>query len=1179
MPADQPSEDRQLHEVIASYLQAVDSGESPDRQELLRTHADIAEALKAFFADHDCMRRAAAPIQADDTATLPPNTAPTVVAPLDTVRHFGDYELLEEIARGGMGIVYKARQVSLNRIVALKMILAGQFASAADVQRFRTEAEAAANLDHPNIVPIYEVGEHEGQHYFSMKLIEGGSLSSFDRKTLATASDQRRAAKLLAVVARAVHHAHQRGVIHRDLKPANILLDEKGEPHVTDFGLARRVKTEGGATATGSIVGTPAYMAPEQARAEKGLTTSVDVYSLDAILFELLTHRPPFEGPTPLDTVLQVLEKEPQRPRTLNPKTDRDLETISLKCLEKEPTRRYGSAEALAADLECWLAGKPISARPVGKPGQLWRWCRRNPALATVGGIAAVTLLAFIGLAVAFAAQQADSVVKLRTEKDQTDKALREAKILSATLALDRGVRFDDPGRGMLWLARALQIAPEDADELRYTIRTNLTAWRRWTHALRGFQDYPEANLIAFSPDGRLALVAGKGGAQFHDPATGKPLAVALKLKEGTVFIFLTFSPNGKTVATMDSEEANRLWETATGQPVGQAVAQVERNERHAGQPVERYVMAAGPDGRTVLMKHFDHAVFDRAEVWDMVKGQPQGRALLHRHIHTAAFSPDGKRIVTGSVDIQNKTGSAHLWDVETGDPLGEQMAQGDAILATSFSPDGKTLITVGGQDVRLWDVPTGKQKGPPLSGNSQAVAFSPDGKIVVKGSDQSSLDKGGAQFWDATSGDPLFPILPRDGQVNAVAFGDNGRTVLIAQTDEGGWNWRTKVWELAPAMHAGKAITMGDRSPFWAMAYSPDGSLLVTADASDSALQLWDVANGRPVGEVLRMEQRILPIAGSLSFSSDNRTFLAFCDGWIERWDALTGQRLGGQQVAAAHTYAVVSSPDGKTLVTLEDEQARLWDVVTGQPIGKPMHTVSLNEIQWYSQAAVFSPDGRKVLISHRDTAQVWDAATGDPIGPLLKQSNAIRAFAFGLSGDVISVPPLNLRSKTEDAAFSPDRQTILTGSEDGIAQLWDVTTGKPLAFAFEHDLAVHYVAFTPDGRLAYALRADHIAQLWDVRTGKPVGPPLLSVPPPPFHRLAISPSGKHVLTGILDNAPRFEPLPAPLPDDPERVELWVQVITGMELAPNGAIHALDAQTWQARSARLKELGGAPLP
>src|SRR5439155_22426009 len=295
----------------------------------------------------------------------------------------GDYELLEEIGRGGQGVVFRARQKSLNRTVALKVISLGQWASKAHVKRFRLEAEAAASLNHPCIVPIHEVGERDGALYFSMGLIEGGQLdATLKREPMPI----RRAVELIVKLARTVQYAHEHRILHRDIKPGNILLDAKGEPHLTDFGLARLVESESTVTRTMEVLGTPSYMAPEQAVGNNAAVSSVtDVYGLGAVLYQWLTGQPPFAGGTTYETIKLLLDTEPRQPRLWNPKIGRDLSTICLKCLEKDPQCRYSSALALVEDLECWLEGRAIAARPISAPARIWRWSCRNPKLVATG--------------------------------------------------------------------------------------------------------------------------------------------------------------------------------------------------------------------------------------------------------------------------------------------------------------------------------------------------------------------------------------------------------------------------------------------------------------------------------------------------------------------------------------------------------------------------------------------------------------------------------------------------------------------------------------------------------------------------------------------------------------------------------------------------------------------------
>jgi serine/threonine protein kinase/tetratricopeptide (TPR) repeat protein len=437
--------EQRLDEVVALYLDTGPAG----RQELLAQHADLAAELKELFADEDCFDRL--------TAALREVLASGAALPAG--RRIGPYELLAEIARGGMGVVYRARHTSLQRIVALKMLRAGPIATPADVQRFRREAEAAASLDHPHIVPIFDVGEHEGLPFLTMKLVEGPSLAEvLAELTISAVKDKAELrslfaewVRLLALTARAVHYAHQHGILHRDLKPANVLLQiancnlqnedlppdnlqfaicnlQFAIPQITDFGLAKRVTSQSLFTQPGAILGTPAYMAPEQAAGRsEAITTAADVYGLGAILYEMLTGQPPFRGETPLETLQHIQEREPVRPRTLRPEVPQDLETICLRGLEKDPARRYGTAQDLADDLDRFQAGRPIYARPVGAWGRFQRWCRRQPVLAALTGFLILSWVTATVLVTWQWRRAVDKGQEAQTNFQQAEQNFREA--------------------------------------------------------------------------------------------------------------------------------------------------------------------------------------------------------------------------------------------------------------------------------------------------------------------------------------------------------------------------------------------------------------------------------------------------------------------------------------------------------------------------------------------------------------------------------------------------------------------------------------------------------------------------------------------------------------------------------------------------------------------------------
>ncbi len=415
-----PERQARLESVLAAYLHATDKGQPPDRQALIAANPGLADDLRSFFHNCDTIQRLADPLPAVDAATLLGMPGLAAAQPGSLVRYFGNYELLEEIARGGMGVVYRARQVNLNRVVALKMILAGQLANPEEVRRFQSEAEAAARLDHPGIVPIFEIGEHEGQHFFSMGFVEGMSLG---KKLADGPLPAREAAALVKSIAEAVDYAHQHGIIHRDLKPANVLLDRMGQPRVTDFGLAKQMRGDSGQTEAGQILGTPSYMPPEQAAGRIGqIGPAADVYSLGAILYCLLTGRPPFQASSPMDTLLQVLDQEPVPLRRLNAGVPLDLETIALHCLQKDPTRRYATAKQLADELQRHLEGRPIAARPVSALRQGWLWCRRKPVIAglSAGVLALLLVIATAGPLVAIRQAELRSAAVKKEGEAQT---------------------------------------------------------------------------------------------------------------------------------------------------------------------------------------------------------------------------------------------------------------------------------------------------------------------------------------------------------------------------------------------------------------------------------------------------------------------------------------------------------------------------------------------------------------------------------------------------------------------------------------------------------------------------------------------------------------------------------------------------------------------------------------
>ncbi len=996
-------------------------------------------------------------------------------------RSIGDYELTAEIARGGMGVVYRARQSSLDREVALKMILVGHWASDAQVERFRLEARASARLDHPHIVPILELGEHEGWHYFTMKLIDGEDLArqmSAGKWPAATRTDQERIARLLEPVAAAVHFAHQRGILHRDLKPTNILIDQAGAPYVTDFGLAKLIEETSEATHSSAVLGTPAYMAPEQAAGRTAdITVAADIYSLGAVLYELLGGRPPHRANTPLETIRQVVEQEIAPLPRLNPAVDPDLATLCGKCLRREPGDRYGSAQELADDLGRWLRREPIQARAVTAFEKFGYWVRRNPGTAALSGALLLVILLTAVISSGLA-------VRMREARDEARLSADENRRRLVSLLVDTGlnaVTSGDPALSLPWLVAALQAdAGDPARELPH--RTRIASVLNELPELRALWFHDRLiQHAAFSRDGAKAATASYDGTvRVWDTATGAEIGLPRRhTNDGpglTLLFHVAFSPDGTRIVSAGNLDA-RVWDVASGRLIVQPLAHSNAVR----------VASFSPDGLRIMTASIDRTV----RVWNAVTGDALTEPLRHEAgVLTAAWSPDGRFVASGGRDRLVK-----VWNAATGQLQSSTPTHDGEISHVEFNPGGEHLVTASrSTNVRVWRALDGVEVAAlKNAGGVRHASFSPDGRwLLTSGTDhiariwdwragreervlphrvesvvwvgwsadgQRALTAGPSrmQVWDTKSGEPFTPPLPHTHTLTHGELSADGTLALGVSLDGTARLWKLPVATTPSAVH--KSLLR---------AFGPDGRHAVV-HKPDGAMALWDLRERREIGSL----PAAIKDAYAHAFDDPTRRLALYRDGKISIHERAT-DAVGDRSLAAPFVEraswtgpercSLRLSQDGRLVALFGPPEVRIFEALTGNPVGEPLlHRALIRHV-------AFSPDGRRLLsVSDDSTARVWEIATGRPLTEPMTHDDVI---VFG--------------------AFSPDGEQVVTTGYDGTARVWDAATGRTRLSPLRHGGLVLAAEFSADKRLLVTVAAGNQVRVWSLADGRPVTPPL---------------------------------------------------------------------------------------
>jgi WD40 repeat protein/tRNA A-37 threonylcarbamoyl transferase component Bud32 len=967
---------------------------------------------------------------------------------------FGDFEVLGEIASGGMGIVYRARQISLNRVVALKMVRGARLRDPSAIHRFHTEAEAAARLHHPNIVAVHDFGEIEGQHFYTMDFVEGRSLAQCTRAGPTAAE---RAAGWVRALAEAMHYAHQRGILHRDLKPSNVLIDQEGRPRITDFGLAKLMLSDGDLTVTGQVMGSPSYMAPEQAEGRwHDVSIRSDVYALGAVLYELVTGHPPFRADSAMATLKLVIERPAVPPRQRNSGLPEDLDAICLKCLEKDPARRYGSAKDLAEDLGRFLRGVPILARSIGRGERCWRWSRRNPRMAGAVGVAVLALV----LGVAGILWEWRLAESYRRQAEAEERVARHQLYAADLYAAAQAYAGGNWGLVRRLLAAHRPAAGEE--DLRGF------EWRHLASEVRGSQVAVlrgHSNLVtalAFSPDGRWLASAGREGRVRIWSVADRVSTAVLTCATGHVYR-LAFSSDGRRLA-VGTTEGVQLWETGSWAVTGRLA-------------VPSAAVAFAPSGPLLAIGESNVIWGTRrtgsTRLWDTVRDVEVLR--LPEAGGRVAFSPDGKVLAAG-----NQEDEFGLWEVASGRRVAA-LVHGFRLLDVAFSPDGRYLgTTQWDQGPRLWSAADAAPLGPlgEYRSRVRVLAFSPDSRsVAVAGADQT------VDIWDTGTRRLRARLRGHGEEIWSLAYSPDGRLLASAGRDAGVFLWDTAVRKPANTL-TGVVELLG--YPIFAL--SPGGARV--AATTLAGVGVWEVSTLQPTvafldGEsplcFLRDENTLVTLrapADLLTWDlvrtqvvsrvhlpvpfdrvndcrlSPSGHWIAFGDagGVLHLVEAASGRRVGESRAHFRYVLALGFDPTEAFLASADRSgDAFLW-TVPGLAL-----RATLRGHGDYVRGLAVSPDGRRVVTASADcTARLWTVPEG-------KEEAVLRGHGEELN----------------DVAFSPDGRTLATSSYDRTVRLWHLETLREMA-VLPHQDRVLRLAFSADGGVLAALGRDGSIRFW---------------------------------------------------------------------------------------------------